>query len=134
MFSETYWGVCCVPQPPRSSHCFIWRKWVWTYDHHSIWIGNWIGEQNRRSYLFALIFMLCQFTVGIVLTYLRLDKDKPYPAYLAICLIIAAISQMFIFPVFSFMILFQFYLVSKFNKLYRHDLTLRVWKSLGLKE
>ena len=87
------------------------NKWVWTYDHHSIWISNWVGEQNRRAYFFTVTLMYSQFTLGMVLTYFRLDKDTPYSTYLSVWLIIAAISQMFIFPILSFTVIFQLYLV-----------------------
>ena len=107
----TYWSIWNVPQPKRSSHWFSWKRWVWTYDHHSIWINNWVGEQNRRSFFVALIVIMIQFFLGIMLTYRRLDTNNQFPAYLILLLILSAISQMFILPIIIGIFLFQWYLV-----------------------
>ena len=111
MSSVSYWSVWNVPQPSRSSHWFSCKKCVWTYDHHSIWINNWVGEQNRRSFLLALILISIQLFMGTVLTFTRLDNDSTFSAHVVLWLIISVITEMFFLPITMTMIIFQLYLV-----------------------
>lgn len=48
-----YCTVCNIEQPLRAKHCRSCNKCVSTYDHHCPWLGNCIGERNRKYfYLF----------------------------------------------------------------------------------
>ena len=86
------------------------NKCVCTYDHHSMWIGNWVGEQNRKFYFLFLIFYFSQIMFSLVIWYFRFSKDIEYSAIGVICLIASSISIMFLVPISFFMIIFQIYL------------------------
>ena len=37
--NSSYCGICYMPQPLRTSHCFKTNKCVVTYDHYSKWVN-----------------------------------------------------------------------------------------------
>ena len=89
---------------------FLANKCVCTYDHHSIWIGNWIGEQNRKFYFVFLVIYLAQITYSLVLWYIRFSMNVKYNPIAIICLILSSICTMFLIPIVFYMMLFQIYL------------------------
>ena len=50
----TYCVECLIDIPLRSKHCKECRKCVATFDHHCTWIGNCVGERNKRPFLLFL--------------------------------------------------------------------------------
>lgn len=106
----TYCSLCMVPQPLRTTHCFRCKHCVCTRDHHSFWVGNCIGEQNRKFYFIWMVLVLLQAMLGTILTYRILGVNKPYPILVVLSLIIASILEMFMVPVLCGMILFNLWL------------------------
>lgn len=49
-----YCTACNIEQPLRSKHCRNCGRCVSTYDHHCPWLGNCIGERNRKYFYFYL--------------------------------------------------------------------------------
>ena len=57
LFVETrYCTVCLKNQALRSKHCKVCNQCVLTYDHHCTWLGNCVGQDNRRYFFAFLIF------------------------------------------------------------------------------
>ena len=50
--------------PLRARHCRMCQKCISTYDHHCPWLGNCIGERNRKH--FYLYLWLQQIQIAIV--------------------------------------------------------------------
>lgn len=86
------------------------NRWVWTYDHHSIWVGTWIGELNRKFYYLFLIIFLTELILGLILSYRSLNRDVQYPALVVLWLILSSIGIMFIVPFVLYFTIFQTYL------------------------
>ncbi|CAI2365174.1 unnamed protein product [Moneuplotes crassus] len=105
-----YCSVCQSPQPPRTVHCFHCKSCIANYDHHSPLINSCIGEQNKKFlFLFQLLFLL-QVYYAMGITYTRLEKNVPYPPHIVLSLIVSAISEMFVVPIFGTMVLYQIYI------------------------
>jgi hypothetical protein len=41
---------CLIDMPLRARHCRMCQKCVSTYDHHCPWLGNCVGERNRKHF------------------------------------------------------------------------------------
>ncbi|CAD7971513.1 unnamed protein product [Amoebophrya sp. A120] len=55
-----YCEICELYQPLRSKHCRDSKRCVLLYDHYCPWIGNCVGEWNRRSFYFFLFFQFLE--------------------------------------------------------------------------
>lgn len=49
---------CQIEQPLRAKHCKECERCVALHDHHCPWIGVCIGEWNRRTFYFYLVFLM----------------------------------------------------------------------------
>ena len=45
-----YCTICHIEQPLRCKHCKQCDHCVATHDHHCPWIGNCVGERNRKHF------------------------------------------------------------------------------------
>ena len=64
--------------PIRSKHCRMCQKCVSTYDHHCPWLGNCVGERNRKNFYIYLWFQQIQLLMIMFLTYwLTLKNNDP---------------------------------------------------------
>lgn len=71
-----YCTVCNIEQPLRAKHCRICAKCVATYDHHCPWLGNCIGERNRKYFYIYLWSQLFQLIAGLVTAVLIIKESK----------------------------------------------------------
>ena len=65
--------TCYQNQPLRAKHCRKCDHCVATHDHHCPWIGNCVGERNKRffyAYLWAqqfLIALICLLAIRLLI-------------------------------------------------------------------
>jgi hypothetical protein len=56
---------CMMDTPMRAKHCRVCLKCVVTFDHHCFWVGNCIGERNKR--LFLVFLLLHSMEIGYMM-------------------------------------------------------------------
>lgn len=54
-----YCTVCNIEQPLRSKHCRNCNRCISTYDHHCPWMGNCVGERNRKYFYWFIVSQEC---------------------------------------------------------------------------
>ncbi|KAL1354312.1 hypothetical protein AAHE18_05G033000 [Arachis hypogaea] len=66
-------SYCNVEQPPRSKHCHDCDKCVLQFDHHCVWLGNCIGQDNHCRFWWYLCeeTALCLWTGILYISYLK---------------------------------------------------------------
>jgi hypothetical protein len=57
---------CMIDVPLRAKHCYTCDKCITTFDHHCFWIGNCVGERNKRIFIIFLISHSIE--IGVVIT------------------------------------------------------------------
>ena len=87
------------------------NKWVWTYDHHWIWAGNCIGEQNRKFFYLFIVLFTAEMGLGLVLSYRSLDEQKQFSTVVVLWLVISTIGILFSTPFLYFLVFFHTYLI-----------------------
>ena len=68
---------CNVYQPLRTKHCRECDRCVRTYDHHCPWVGNCVGERNRKFFLLYVTFQM--LLLWRFLSYLLWEYSDPPP-------------------------------------------------------
>ena len=53
-----YWSKWDNIKPPRSHHWSMCQRCVLRMDHHCPWIGNWVGFNNHKYFVWFLIYSL----------------------------------------------------------------------------
>jgi len=66
--TEKYCVNCFIDIPIRGKHCKICQSCIATFDHHCVWLGNCIGENNRKLFLLFLFLHSLEliFDFGLV--------------------------------------------------------------------
>jgi palmitoyltransferase len=64
---EKYCTYCYIDIPIRGKHCKICNSCISTFDHHCNWVGNCIGENNKRIFIIFLLFHSLQSLMILIL-------------------------------------------------------------------
>lgn len=65
-FTGTFCSTCLIIRPIRSKHCRHCDKCIKKFDHHCIWIGQCVGQDNHRLFLLYLILLHLSTFVVII--------------------------------------------------------------------
>jgi len=63
----TFCSKCNIDQPARCKHCKQCGVCIATFDHHCVWIGNCVGEKNRRLFIVYLFVQVLELTLAGIL-------------------------------------------------------------------
>lgn len=107
--------------PLRAKHCRDCRRCVATYDHHCPWVGNCIGERNKRHFFYFIISQTTQLTISSLMTIQLLQKSKTLFWFSLPILVIQAAFFLFVIN----LLVFHSYLNSK---------NLTTWECLSWKK
>jgi len=64
-FWEAHWSF-------ESKHWSQWDRWIHKFDHHWVWLNNWIGDKNYKWFLSAIISMSCQMILQNLINFLSI--------------------------------------------------------------
>ncbi len=108
LFIESkYCTVCNIEQPLRCKHCKSCDICVATYDHHCPWIGNCVGERNRKSFFWFLLCQFIQLVIALISIYVSLtavvDSEAIFNQFVlvTICIILLPFTGL-VFSLFVF--------------------------------
>lgn len=80
--------MCTIEQPLRSKHCRNCNRCVSTYDHHCPWIGNCVGERNRKYFYCYLWQQLFQLVLATLISANLISRDINIPLGIATLLVV----------------------------------------------
>jgi len=63
---------CEAYRPPRAHHCRICNRCIQKMDHHCPWIGNCVGQDNQRSFIQFLFYLLSTCVVAFLMSIKKL--------------------------------------------------------------
>ena len=101
--SLRYCKECLMDMPLRARHCRLCQKCISTYDHHCPWLGNCIGERNRKHFY---VFLWLQEIQLCFMLYLALKCENEKVGL--ICLIADILFQLFV----VYLVIFHSYLAA----------------------
>ncbi|KAI3938418.1 hypothetical protein MKW98_015317 [Papaver atlanticum] len=102
---------CNIVQPPRAKHCHDCDKCVLKFDHHCVWLGTCIGQDNHFRFWWYIFEenILCFWTVILYISYLRSDTPR---AWWIDAIMILLLATLFLCTIFIFLLLiFHNYLI-----------------------
>ncbi len=111
---QKYCTKCSIEQPLRTKHCRSCNRCVATYDHHCPWIGNCVGEKNRRFFFIFLVLQLFETTWAFIISlgiYKHLTDPNDWIAINFLALISSITTGFFILMVGS-LVFFHYFLAS----------------------
>ncbi|KAK4262015.1 hypothetical protein QN277_027631 [Acacia crassicarpa] len=104
-------SYCHVEQPPRSKHCHDCDKCILQFDHHCVWLGNCIGQNNHCQFWWYLCdeTALCLWTAVLYISFLKTHIARSWwkDAIIILLLIMLLISLVFL----VLLLLFHSYLI-----------------------
>ena len=103
-----YCRKCQNNQPLRAKHCRKCERCVSTFDHHCPWVGNCVGERNKKFFYTYLWFQL-GLLVCLILLSVRLVLDDVQRVFGYICVVIGSFFILFVLN----LIIFQSYILSR---------------------
>lgn len=108
----------------EAKHWKSWNRWVLDFDHHCIWLNNWVGYNNYR-YFFSIIiigsifsFFILGLTILVIVKAERLKYIDPATVtrvYLAVFLVAKLIITVLIWALTSFHIYLYYKGLSTFE-------------------
>ena len=101
--SLRYCTQCLIDMPLRARHCRMCQKCVSTYDHHCPWLGNCVGERNRKHFYIYLWLQQIQLIFAMILS-LRIIEQT----FGKISLILVSFFMLFV----VYLIVFHSYLAA----------------------
>lgn len=63
---QFYWDACDAYVHDRTKHCGDCNRWWELFDHHCIWLNNWVGAKNYRLFLLLIISAMIQSFVFLL--------------------------------------------------------------------
>ncbi|CDP01825.1 unnamed protein product [Coffea canephora] len=104
-------SYCNVVQPPRAKHCHDCDKCVLQFDHHCVWLGTCIGQNNHCRFWWYICeeTALCLWTGILYISYLKSNITKAWWVDVIMILLLATLFVSLIFLVL--LLLFHSYLI-----------------------
>ncbi|TYJ47516.1 hypothetical protein E1A91_A02G195300v1 [Gossypium mustelinum] len=104
-------SYCNVEQPPRAKHCHDCDKCVLQFDHHCVWLGSCVGQDNHCKFWWYICeeTALCLWTGILYIMYLKANISRPWWKDAIMILLLIALSISIIFLLL--LLLFHSYLV-----------------------
>ncbi|KAB2036477.1 hypothetical protein ES319_D03G004000v1 [Gossypium barbadense] len=71
-------SYCNVEQPPRAKHCHDCDKCVLQFDHHCLWLGSCVGQDNHCKFWWYICeeTALCLWTGILYIMYLKANISR----------------------------------------------------------
>ena len=103
-----YCRKCQNNQPLRAKHCRQCERCVSTFDHHCPWVGNCVGERNKKYFFTYICFPLALLImmVGLAIRLIITDIQKVF-GYIS-----AIVGSLFILFVLN-LIIFHSYILTR---------------------
>ncbi|KAG4212592.1 hypothetical protein ERO13_A02G175700v2 [Gossypium hirsutum] len=92
-------SYCNVEQPPRAKHCHDCDKCVLQFDHHCVWLGSCVGQDNHCKFWWYICeeTALCLWTGILYIMYLKANISRPWWKDAIMILLLIALSISIIF-------------------------------------
>ncbi|TYG75125.1 hypothetical protein ES288_D03G004600v1 [Gossypium darwinii] len=104
-------SYCNVEQPPRAKHCHDCDKCVLQFDHHCLWLGSCVGQDNHCKFWWYICeeTALCLWTGILYIMYLKANISRAWWKDAIMILLLIALSIVIIFLLL--LLFFHSYLV-----------------------
>ena len=76
--------TCKIVKPWGTKHCSVTNKCVKRFDHYCPWMGNVIGKNNLKDFVFFLVFETLAMGIAFLVAVARLHQGGPTPGPYAV--------------------------------------------------